>query len=101
MRPWKTLTRKEQALIVDLKERGPDCAKFLARRMRLPLRDTVGLLEALAEDAWIGRVQGTFLYKRGMKQPKHMNHTYFKLTRFGDAALRDLARRGILCLRRS
>ncbi len=90
MKEWETLGEREQKLILDLRENGPDCAKFLARRHGLHLRETMDKLSALEEQGWLERVKGTFLFKRGFKKPKHMNHTYYSVTRRADRFLRGL-----------
>ncbi len=85
---WETLQAQEQKLILDLRENGPDCAKFLSRRHGLNLRDTMDMLSCLEARGWLERVKGTFLFKRGFKKPKHMNHTYYSVTRRADRFLR-------------
>ena len=91
---WENLSDKEQQAILDFWENGPDCAKFLSRRIRMPLSDTMALLSDLEKTGWLERVQGTFLFKKGFKRPKHMNHTYYKLTKQVEKELRFLARKG-------
>jgi len=78
---WDQLGQAKRSIIIDLYQRGPDCAKFLARRLKSPLRDVMDLLDILEKEGWLQRIKGTFLFKRGFKRPKHMNHTYYELSR--------------------
>ncbi|NPA95659.1 MAG: DUF2250 domain-containing protein [Thermodesulfobacteria bacterium] len=96
IRQWKELDPKEQEALLDIRKNGPDCAKFLSRRIKMDLGETMKLLSNLEKAGWLKRVQGTFLFKRGFKKPKHMNHTYYELTRNGEKELRFLARKGII-----
>ena len=90
MKDWNSLSQTEQKIIEDLYRNGPDCAKFLSRRHGCELRAVMDLLAELKAKGWLERVKGTFLYKRGLKKPKHMNHTYYKVTRDGARTLREL-----------
>ncbi len=96
MKKWDQLTTAEQQALVDIRKNGPDCAKFLSRRIRMDLGSTMELLTGLEKDGWLQRVQGTFLFKRGFKRPKHMNHTYYELTKPAEKQLRQLARKGLV-----
>ncbi len=96
LKDWTELTSKEQETLLDIRENGPDCAKFLSRRLKMELGRTMELLSELEKSGWLKRVQGTFLFKRGFKKPKHMNHTYYELTKNGEKKLRFLARKGLL-----
>ncbi len=96
MQLWKNLSKKEQQTVLDIWENGPDCAKFLSRRINLELGQTMKMLSSLEKYGWLQRVQGTFLFKRGMKKPKHMNHTYYQLTKRAEKELRFLARKGLV-----
>lgn len=89
MRLWSSLAPSEQALVEDLRANGPDCAKFLARRLAMSQAQTMGILTELAGDGWLQRVHGTFL-KKDRRRPKHMNHTYYALARSAALALRRL-----------
>ena len=96
MKPWVELTSREKQAILDLWENGPDCAKFLSRRIGMDLGETMDLLARLEKTGWLERVQGTFLFKRGFKKPKHMNHTYYRLAKQAEKELRFLARKGLV-----
>lgn len=88
MKLYKELSEFEQAVVYDIYERGPDCAKFISRRYSENLRDTMDILHKLEKDGWLERVKGTFLSKRVFKKPKHMNHTYYSLSRPAELTLR-------------
>jgi len=90
LKAWNALHRHEQDIVLDIRDNGPDCAKFLSRRHGLALRETMDLLSALEQHGWLQRVKGTFLFKRGFKKPKHMNHTYYSVTRQAHRFLRGL-----------
>ncbi|MBA2848989.1 DUF2250 domain-containing protein [Thermosulfuriphilus ammonigenes] len=77
----KGLNDQERAIIFDLRQNGPDCAKFISRRLGLELGLTMEILRDLERKAILERVSGTFLKKKGLRRPKHMNHTYYRLTR--------------------
>ncbi len=96
MEKWDQLTTTEHRAIIDIKENGPDCAKFLSRRIKTDLACTMKLLANLEKKGWLQRVQGTFLFKKGFKRPKHMNHTYYQLTKQAEKELRQLARKGLV-----
>ncbi len=81
MKDWDKLDSIEQTLVRDIKENGADCAKFISRRHGLELRAVMDMLNELEKAGWLQRVKGTFLFKRGFRKPKHMNHTYYSLTR--------------------
>lgn len=68
-------------ILDDIFINGPDCAKFISRRLSLELRFTMDSLSELEKMELLEKVQGTFLMKPGMKKPKHMNHTYYKISR--------------------
>ncbi len=95
MVPFDRLTEDERALVEEIWREGPDCAKFLSRRLRLPLDYTMDRLSDLCGKGWLSRVKGTFLFKRGFRRPKHMNHTYYQLTRKGEIFLREKKRRRV------
>ena len=90
MRAWETLHIREQKVVIDLRDNGSDCAKFLSRRHGLQLKETMDLLDDLHRDGWLERVKGTFLFKRGFRKPKHMNHTYYSVTRKAERFLRGI-----------
>ena len=96
MKEWSSLSHIEKRAVEDIWQNGPDCAKFLSRRIKEGLKETMELLANLEQSGWLERVQGTFLFKRGMRRPKHMNHTYYQLTKRAKKELRFLARKGIL-----
>jgi predicted transcriptional regulator len=68
-------------ILDDIFKNGPDCAKFISRRLSLELRTTMDYLDELEKLDLLEKVHGTFLMKPGMKKPKHMNHTYYQLSR--------------------
>ena len=96
MTDWKDLNEDCRMVVLDLRENGPDCAKFLSRRIKRDLSSSRELLSSLEALGWIQRVRGTFLFKRGFKRPKHMNHTYYEITKNGEKKLRFLARKGLI-----
>ena len=79
--PWATLDETDWRILKDPYALAPDCAKFLARRLRLDLGDTMLRLRRLENLGFLERVEGRFLKKKGLRRPKHMNHTYYELTR--------------------
>ncbi len=91
---WNQLTRDQQRIVLDIRKNGPDCAKFLCRRNKMDQGAVMELLKGLEAQGWLSRVKGTFLFKRGFKRPKHMNHTYYDLSRSAEITLRTLARKG-------
>ena len=74
----------------DLYALAPDCAKFLSRRLGLDLEDTMKRLKTLENLGFLKRVKGRFLKKKGLRHPKHMNHTYYELTREARLYLRRI-----------
>lgn len=92
MKAWILLSSEEKKLLLDIKKNGPECAKFLARRYSFSLERTMDLLKHLKREGWLRRVQGTFLEKKGLKKPKHMNHTYYEISRPSDILMRKLTR---------
>ncbi len=79
--PWGILDEVDRKLLEDLYALAPDCAKFISRRLHLDLRDTMQRLKRLENLGFLERVEGRFLKKKGLRRPKHMNHTYYELTR--------------------
>jgi len=77
--PWKRLSQEDKVLLKDLYLNGADCAKFLARRFSWDLRETMDRLKTLEKLGFLERVRGRFAVIRG--RLKHMNHTYYELTR--------------------
>lgn len=75
------LEENKKNIINDLQLHGADCAKFISRRIGTELKLTMTLLEELVSLGWLQKVSGTFLNKKSLKKPKHMNHTYYELTR--------------------
>ena len=94
MKGWDELRDIQREILLDIRKNGPDCAKFLSRRIKRELKETMLLLSGLEKAGWLKRVQGTFLFKRGLRRPKHMNHTYYELTKPAQKELRFLARKG-------
>ena len=91
---WGSLSREEKDIMLDIKKNGPDCAKFLSRKNKISLERAMNTLKKLESDAWLERVQGTFLEKKGMRRPKHMNHSYFDISKTGNILMRKLLRTG-------
>ena len=79
-------------LLLDMERSGPDCAKFISRHLKRPLKETMDELKALEGLGWLERIKGTFLMKRGLKRPKYMNHTYYGLSRKAELYLREQRR---------
>ena len=96
MTDWKDLNKDLRTILLDLRKNGPDCAKFLSRRIKRDLSTSMELLSSLEALGWIQRIRGTFLFKRGFRRPKHMNHTYYEITKNGKKKLRLLARKGLI-----
>jgi len=87
--PWGLLEEKDWLVLRDLYALAPDCAKFLSRRLNLDLEETMRRLKKLENLGFLERVQGRFLKKKGLRRPKHMNHTYYELTREARLYLRQ------------
>ena len=87
------LSTGKMELLEDIAKNGPDCAKFISRRFSRPLREVMDELAELEDMGWLQRVKGTFLMKKGLKRPKHMNHTYYGLSRKAELYLREQRRR--------
>ena len=77
--PWEKLDKKDWEILKDLYKDGPDCAKFISRRFRWDLKETMERLKKLESKGFLKRVEGKFATIRG--KLKHMNHTYYELTR--------------------
>ncbi len=90
MLPWGILEEEDWRILKDLYALAPDCAKFLSRRLRLDLEETRRRLRRLESLGFLERVQGRFLKKKGLRRPKHMNHTYYELAREARLYLRTL-----------
>ncbi len=88
--PWGILDDTDWRILKDLYALAPDCAKFLARRLRLDLGETMKRLKRLENLGFLERVEGRFLRKKGLRRPKHMNHTYYELTRSARLYLRTV-----------
>ncbi|MGC9109963.1 MAG: DUF2250 domain-containing protein [Caldimicrobium sp.] len=73
------LSLKEWQILKDLFFHEPDCAKFMARRMKYDLKEVFEGLKLLENLGIIERVSATFV-KKGKKY-KHRNHTYYELKR--------------------
>lgn len=71
---------------------GPEYAIQLAKNLNLEVEQARDRLETLNEKDLLTRVQGTMLesYHRQEGWDKHMNHTYYRLSRQGELYLRDL-----------
>jgi predicted transcriptional regulator len=94
MLSWSELASREQAVVLDIYEKGPDCAKFVARRFSMELGTAMEMLKRLEREGWLERVKGTFLSKRVFRRPKHMNHTYYDLSRKARLVVREERRKG-------
>ncbi|QJA05606.1 DUF2250 domain-containing protein [Thermosulfurimonas marina] len=81
MLPWGLLEEEDWRILRDLYALAPDCAKFLSRRLGLDLAETMRRLRRLEALGFLERVQGRFLKKKGLRKAKHMNHTYYELSR--------------------
>ncbi|ACR79228.1 MULTISPECIES: DUF2250 domain-containing protein [Kosmotoga] len=88
--PWEILEEEDWKILKDLYSTAPDCAKFLSRRLRLDLGETMRRLRTLESKGFLERVEGRFLKKKGLRKPKHMNHTYYELTRPARLYLRKI-----------
>ena len=87
------LPQGDLALLFDIAKNGPDCAKFIARRHSRSLEEVMKSLASMEERGWLERVKGTFLMKKGLRRPKHMNHTYYRLSRKAELYLRKQRRK--------
>ncbi len=88
--PWGVLEEEDWKILKDLYATAPDCAKFLSRRLRIELGETMRRLKELENMGFLERVEGRFLKKKGLRKPKHMNHTYYELSRPARLHLRKL-----------
>ncbi len=88
--PWGVLEEEDWIILRDLYALAPDCAKFLARRLSMDLGETMKRLKRLENLGFLERVPGKFLKKKGLRKPKHMNHTYYELSREARLYLRRL-----------
>ncbi len=73
---------------------GPEYTWNLAINLKMEVVEARNRLEILLEKGLLKRVEGTMLesYHRQEGWDKHMNHTYYKLSRKGKLFLRDLQR---------
>lgn len=74
---------------------GPEYAWRLGINIGLEVAEARERLEALLAKGLLEKVQGTMLdnYHRAKDWTKHMNHTYYRLSREGKLYLRQLRRR--------
>lgn len=74
---------------------GPEYAWRLGINIGLEVAEARERLEALLAKGLLEKVQGTMLdnYHRAKDWTKHMNHTYYRLSRKGKLYLRQLRRR--------
>jgi len=93
---WNSVPEDQRRVVLDILRNGPDCAKFLSRRIKKELGTTMHLMSQAERSGWIERLRGTFLFKPGFRRPKHMNHTYYQLTGDAKRELRRLARKGLI-----
>ncbi len=71
------LSQRELVILKDLLFNEPDCAKFIARRIRYDLKEVFEGLKLLENLEIIERVSATFV-KKG-RIVKHRNHTYYEI----------------------
>ncbi len=73
---------------------GPEYPWGLAKNQNLDVKQAREKLEILLKKGFLERVEGTMLesYHRQEGWDKHMNHTYYRLSRKGKHYLRDLRR---------
>ncbi len=83
-----SLTQPERDILFRIYKHGPDCAKFISRQLKLELAEAMQILRLLQQKGWLERVEGRFLKPKGWRHAKHMNHTYYDLTRKAKLALR-------------
>ncbi len=83
------LSSVEKEVLFHVLHVGADCAKFIARELHLELDDIMKLLQELRQKGFLKRVEGRFLKPKGWRKVKHMNHTYYTLTRKAKLMLRD------------
>ncbi len=88
--PWGIIDETDWKLLKDLYALAPDCAKFISRRLCLDLEETMFRLRRLENMGFLERVGGRFLKKKGLRRPKHMNHTYYELSRPARLYLRQI-----------
>lgn len=71
---------------------GAEYSAMLSTKMGLDIEETRSRLNILLEKDLLERVQGTMLdnYHRQKDWTKHMNHTYYQLSRRGELYLRNL-----------
>ena len=77
--PWEKLEKRDWEILKDLYQDGADCAKFISRRFKWDLKETMERLKKLESMGFLKRVEGRFATIRG--KFKHMNHTYYEVTR--------------------
>ncbi len=79
--PWEKLEDKDWEILKDLyKDKdGADCAKFISRRFKIDLKEVMERLKKLEKLGFLKKIEGRFAIIRG--KYKHMNHTYYELSR--------------------
>ncbi|WP_038055561.1 DUF2250 domain-containing protein [Thermodesulfobacterium hydrogeniphilum] len=77
--PWEKLEDKDWEILKDLYKDGADCAKFISRRFKIDLKEVMERLKKLEKLGFLKRIEGRFAIIRG--KYKHMNHTYYELSR--------------------
>lgn len=73
----RLMTEREFRILKDLFYFEPDCAKFIARRLRLDLKEVMEGLKFLENLGILVRVSQTFVKKGG--KIKHRNHSYYEI----------------------
>lgn len=91
---WDVLEGNDLKILQYLYNIEADCAKFISRRLRISLEETMQRLKHLEKLGFLERVKGTFLKRKDLYKPKHMNHTYYKLTRKARLDIRCWYREG-------
>ena len=79
--------------IMKLIERvGPEYSIQMAKTLNIPIQKVRNRLKSLTQKGFLKRVQGTMLesYHRQEGWDKHMNHTYYQLSRKGKLYLRKM-----------
>ncbi|SFR10514.1 DUF2250 domain-containing protein [Desulfoscipio geothermicus] len=76
---WDILEELDFKLLEYLYNIEADCAKFISRKLKINLGETMQRLKHLEKLGFLERVKGTFLKRKDLYKPKHMNHTYYKL----------------------
>jgi len=90
---WSVLEEEDIKILQYIYNIEIDCAKFISRRLKMELGETMQRLKRLEELGFLERVKGTFLKRKDFYKPKHMNHTYYELTRESRLVIREWHRK--------